>query len=442
MPTQTSNIRMEATGTDKTAAMFESVRGQLQKTQKQLTQMQQPSLDARKAIGGVGGALQNILQMAGGGPLASAVGQVKGMSMAVAGLGVSVQTAMPIIGAAVAAWKLYEYAQKKVRQAQDEAKQSAEELARVQAQAAKSVASAYDKVIAKTKELRAARDALRTAERSVVTAGNATEQASLEAEGIRRMLDATSVGDRERIRKETAALMAEAAHNNDMREANWGVADAKTAISRNERDRAKLLQEIEALQRMGGQRERVQELEDAVAALEFRRKELQARLEEAQAKRHAVETTWQRDLLKRQLEAQEELEKAAEEAAKKREQIEKRLADLRKKREEEIGKAREQAAAAAQRFVDGYFAAGVADNMRGASVQSAADVARAIALTSGPNAQFRRDAGGLVMSGAAYSKEEMSRIKTEKYQQEVTRLLSDINRKYDEAEAAVAQEEF
>ena len=108
----------------------------------------------------------------------------------------------------------------------------------------------------------------------------------------------------------------------------------------------------------------------------------------------------------------------------------------------EIARAREQASAAAERAVASHFAAGVRDNMLGARVQSAADVARARALTSGPHAQFRRDSGGLVLSGAAYSKEEMSRLRTEKYQQEVTRLLADINRRYDEAEAAVAQEEF
>lgn len=440
MPTQTSQLRLEATGTDKTAAMFESVRGQLQQTSNQIKQLSKPTLDAKKGLNGVGGALQNIAAFAGGGPVASAIGQVKGLANAVGGLGVSMKAAMPLIGVAVAAWKAYEYAQRKVRRAQDEAKKSAEELAAVQKKAAKSVVAAYDRVLAKTKEARAAQDALVAAQRERSAAADKAWDTRIETEGLQRMLAAQTEEERAAIAKEVAQAVASSRHEAASRVASEAAASALTEINRNEADIAKLTQERESARKIGAGSEAIQRISDAIEAAERRRAVLQQKYANAQAAQRQVEADWQKEQLQRQLEAQREIEKAAEEAARKREAIEARLADLREKREAEISAARGRAIESTNKWFADVMAGRMNANMSGAQVQSAADVARAIALTSGPNAQFRRSANGLQMIGGGMSKEDQARMKTQHFQDELLKLVSDINRKYDDAENAVAEE--
>lgn len=374
------------------------------------------------AVGQINGELSSILSKANG--TANAIRQL-GILGSASSMGVGLFLA--------AVSTVLDHVAKK----QEEARKSAEDLAKAQAEAARAVVSAYDRAIEKTAALRAAQDSLRAERRrreSLVDEGWITK---IESQGLRDMLGAGNDEDRAAIARKVAEAVAGARHEADARAAADAADDVLREIRRNDADIAKRRQELANARKIGVAKAEIEKINAAIEAAEARRAALQKKYANAQQLQRNVESAWQKQQLQFQLETQ----KAAEEAAKKRERLEEKLADLRKRREEEIGKAREKAAELAQRFADSHFASGVQNNLRGAAVQSAADVARSLALTSGPSAQFRRDAQGLVMNGPGYSREEMARIRTEKYQQEVTRLLKDIDRKYDEAEKGV-QEEF
>jgi len=456
MATSTSRIKLEVHGTDQTGAMFARLRQQLAQTEQQVRRVQQAgSQSASQRLNGVGSALQNIAAIAGGGRVASLIGQVKSLTSAAASLGPALSALLPIIITLVAAYKAWKYGQSKVAEAQKEAQEAFAEMQRTTVAGIKAVNAAYDEQTARINAARKAADALRAAQDATRAATLADYEARAGLAGLQRQLAAETEEEREAIAREVAETIAANRYANARDTAAEAVEAAIRAERRNEADIERLGRQLTAARTGLGmlsnsgqrntdayrnQRREIEKIQAAIEDAERRRKTLAEQRFAAEVRAQTVETARQRELLQAQLEqrrrVEEENRKNAEAAQKRAE----KLADIERRRAADLLAASQSAektvrdtyAAEARRMLEA--------NLGGARVMDAADVARFQALTTGANAQFQRTANGLAMVGPGGRTEDIRWRDTRAYQTEMMRLVSNINDKYNREAATVEGE--